>query len=734
MDRSKSLQHDLTATLDGPVLTRLRSLRGAIRRRLLAEGIAWLLIALVGAVLATLALDWLLRLDRPQRAVVSGAALVVLLRLLWVRVARPLRAAMGPLDLSLLVERRFPHLQGRLASAVAFAAGPVPATVNAAMVSRVAVDAVDMAGDLRFTDVVERRNLWRVWRIALCAAGLVVGLTIWQSDLMRLWAARNVLLGNEAWPQETYLRVEGEDFTVVRGDDLRVMVIVERGSEAPPHVTAHARYPAVGWTAEQVEPAEQNGGRYEIIFEQVTEPFEFYVIGGDDKRDKRDGHRVNLVEPPAVRQLSFTVESPAYMRREDRLIDGSSAVLAVPVGSTLRIDGVSTKDLTAAVAVIADAEGMERTVELDLLDLAAGRRGIGGRLAMPTANVPQQLSLRLILTDTDDITSRRGGKVVVRVQPDLSPGLELRKTGIGPSVTPTALLPLLLAVKDDAGIATVSMALRLDSAESPLASEAVEVPNGDGPIVDLSLRHELDLIGRDLQPGQAIVVWADGVDTLPGNLGGPNTQASNGLMLRIVSPEDLLADLISRQKVLRTELLQARAQQEKAVGETTSAGESLANDGPGAAAHGRLLTSAGIQSGVRVAAAAAAEKLRLIADEMTYNRLGRSADVDLLQRGVIGPLDRLDEEIELVTAELQTLVQSADAADMAARVADIARRQTEIGLRLDEVLDQMVKLHSRQELANQLRIILQWSREIAAQIEQKRQAEIDEVLGGDDSP
>ena len=232
MDRSKSLQHDLTATLDGPVLTRLRSLRGAIRRRLLAEGIAWLLIALVGAVLATLALDWLLRLDRPQRAVVSGAALVVLLRLLWVRVARPLRAAMGPLDLSLLVERRFPHLQGRLASAVAFAAGPVPATVNAAMVSRVAVDAVDMAGDLRFTDVVERRNLWRVWRIALCAAGLVVGLTIWQSDLMRLWAARNVLLGNEAWPQETYLRVEGEDFTVVRGDDLRVMVIVERGSEA----------------------------------------------------------------------------------------------------------------------------------------------------------------------------------------------------------------------------------------------------------------------------------------------------------------------------------------------------------------------------------------------------------------------------------------------------------------------------------------------------------------------
>ncbi|MBT3172933.1 MAG: hypothetical protein HN333_16065, partial [Rhodospirillaceae bacterium] len=49
MDRSKDLQHDLAAKLDGAVLGRLRGLRGAIRRRLLAEGVAWLLIALVGA-------------------------------------------------------------------------------------------------------------------------------------------------------------------------------------------------------------------------------------------------------------------------------------------------------------------------------------------------------------------------------------------------------------------------------------------------------------------------------------------------------------------------------------------------------------------------------------------------------------------------------------------------------------------------------------------------------------
>jgi len=734
MDRSKNLQHDLAARLDDAVLARLRGLRGAIRRRLLAEGVAWLLIALVGAVLATLALDWLLRLDRPQRAFVSGVAAVLLVRLLWVRVARPLRVAMGPLDLSLLVERRFPHLQGRLASAVAFAAAPLPAGANAAMVSRVAADAAEMVGDLRFTEVVERRNLWRAWRIALCAVGLVVGLTIWQSDLMRLWAARNVLLTNAAWPQNTYLSIEGEDFTVVRGDDLRVMVRVEAGSETPPHVTAHARYPTVGWTAEQVGPAEENGGRFEIVFEQVVEPFEFYVVGGDDKRDKRMGHRVSLVEPPAVRLLAFTIESPDYMRRQDRPVEGSSAVLAVPVGSTLRIDGESTKDLAEAVAVITDAAGGESTVELERLDLPDGRRGLSGRLAMPTVNDPQQLSLRLILTDRGGIASRRSGKVVIRVQPDLPPGLELRKTGVGPSVTPSALLPLLVAAKDDAGIASVSIGLRLDSAESPLTTQAVAVPSGEDPITDLSTRQELDLAGRGLEPGQGIVVWAEGVDTLPEELSGPNRQNSNSLTFQIVSPEDLWAGLINRQKVLRTELLQTRSRQEKAVGETTSAGESLSGDGTSAAAYGRLLTSAGIQSSVRADVAAAAEKLRLIADEMTYNRLGRSADVDVLRQGVIEPLDELDDEIELVTAELQTLVQGADTADMADRAADIARRQTEIGLRMDEILDQMVKLHSRQELANQLRIILQWSREISSQIETKRQAEINEVLGDDETP
>ena len=175
MDRSKSQQHDLTAALDSRVLAKLRGLRGAIRRRLLAEGVAWLLIALVGAVLATLALDWLLRLDRPQRAFVLVAVVAMLVRLVWVQLARPLRVAMAPLDLSLLVERRFPRLQGRLASAVAFAGSPLPEGVNAAMVSRVAADTAEMVGDLRFTDLVERRNLARTWRIALCGIGIVVG-------------------------------------------------------------------------------------------------------------------------------------------------------------------------------------------------------------------------------------------------------------------------------------------------------------------------------------------------------------------------------------------------------------------------------------------------------------------------------------------------------------------------------------------------------------------------------
>ncbi len=731
MDSTKETQHDLAApaALDPRVRAKLRRLRRAIRRRVASEGAAWLLIAAAGVVLATLALDWLLRLDRPQRALVMAAAAGGLAWLIWSHLVRPLRVRMRLIDLSLLVEQRFEQLQGRLASAVEFASAPTPTGISRAMVARVVARAGELAAALPFTEVIERRQVRRTWRVALCALGLIVGLTVWQGGLMRLWAMRNLLLSDSPWPQRTYLTIGGQthDFVVVRGDDLNVPVATEAGSQVPPFVTVHARWPSVGLTEEQVEPAETNGGRFQVVFRQVTEPFEFYVTGGDDRRDKRRPHRVTLIEPPALREAVFTVERPSYVQRPPQEVDGSAGMIPVPAGSTVRIDATATKDLASATAVVS-GEGLSLSEPLQIDSADDGRpRGVLGRFRVDTANEATVLSLRIGLVDTAGHTNRRSGRYVLRIEPDQAPSLNLARTGVGPTLTPAALVPLLMTAKDDCGLAGLSVALRVGEAEAA-TTETVSLPLSDRPLTETTIRHELDLMGRGLQVDQVIRISAEAVDTLPAELGGPNRRASGVLGFRIVRPEDLWLDLITRQKALRTEFVQAHAQQGTARGKTLAAGEAITDEAVGAEARGQLVVSAGVQRAVGAEVAKAAETLRQIADEMTYNRLGLVAEVQALRGNVISGLDELSADIDEVSAQLQRAMTEGDPESLREQVAGIAAEQDRIARRMAEILQHMVQLQSRQELANQLRVILRWSREIQKTIQQKQAEEIGDVL------
>ena len=735
MDPSKETQHDLAApaALDPRVQAKLRRLRRAIRRRVASEGVAWVLIAAAGVVLATLALDWLLRLERPQRALVMAAAAVGLGWLIWSQLVRPLRVRMRPIDLSLLVEQRFEQLQGRLASAVEFASAPAPPGISGAMIGRVVARAGQLAATLPFTDVIERRQVRRTWRVALCALGLIVGLTVWQGGLMRLWAMRNLLLADAPWPQRTYLTIGGDthDFVVVRGDDLDVPVATRAGSESPPFVTVHARWPSVGGTEEQVEPAETNGGRFAVVFRQVTEPFEFYVIGGDDQRDKRRPHRVTLIEPPALREAVFTVERPSYAHRPPQTVDGSAGMIPVPVGSAIRFDGIATKDLSAAAAVVS-GEGISLTEPLQVDSTGHGRpRGVFGRFGIDTANEPMALSLRIALVDTAGHTNRRSGRYVLRIEPDQAPALELARAGVGPTLTPAALVPLLMTAKDDCGLAGLSVALGVAENEAAV-TEPVSLPLADRPLTETTIRHELDLMGRGLQVDQVIRISAEAVDTLPVDLGGPNRRTSGVLSFRIVRPEDLWLDLITRQKALRTEFVQAHAQQGTARGKALAAGEAITDASISADARTELVVSAGVQQAVGAEVATAAETLRQVADEMTYNRLGLVAEVQALRGNVISGLDELSVDIDRVTAELRRAMTESDPAALREQVVGIAAEQDRIARRMEEILQHMVQLQSRQELANQLRVILRWSREIQKQIKQKQAEEIGNILEGAD--
>ncbi|MHC4985156.1 MAG: hypothetical protein ACYTFO_03275 [Planctomycetota bacterium] len=721
-----------TGGLSGRVAGKLLALRRALKLRLLAEGVCWLLLALAGLMLLTLALDYGLRLEKPQRAMVMALAVLAVVWTLWRHLIRPAAAPMAMVDLALLVEQRYPQLQARLVSAVQFDAQPAPPTVSRAMIDRTVAQANELAVDLAFKKVVERRQLNRTLRLAISAVGLIIGLAIWQGDLVRLWAARNLLFADVPWPQTTYLTVEGgPDFTVLRGEDLRVDVTVE-SSSPPASITVHARYPSVGWTEEQVPLTGRAADRYEVLFRQVAEPFEFYVTGGDDRRDKSRPHQVHLVDPPALREVRFLAEYPDYMDRQPTVLDGGAGILIAPVGGTLWIEGVATKDLQAARIGIY-GEQLEIVEPLEI----GGRgsegdnpRRIRGRIALTAPNTPQSVTLRVHLTDAAGYENHRGGKYVLRLQPDVPPSVDCRKLHVGPAVTPYAMIPLAIRAEDDAGVASLTVLLFRAGADDPLTGEAVALTGRVTERRDLVARHELDLLDHGLNPGDRIALVAEGVDILPPQMGGPNRYRSGAVNLRIIRPEELMSELLARRKVIRTDFLQAQAQQQTAIAGVSSARSALDRDDGLAVAQGRLTAATGVQRAVHAEVVKVREKLLLIADEMTYNRLGDPGDVQELHARVIDPLARLDQAVAAVLGDLNDAGEMTDPTALDARADRIVAAQQDIDADMTAILEAMIRIESRQELANQLQVIVKWSEEILEEIRRREESEVGTIFGG----
>jgi hypothetical protein len=716
--------------LSGVVRGKLRRLGVALRLRLAAEGAAWLVLSAFAAMLVTLAVDYTLRLERAPRAVVVGVAAAALLAVAWRRLMRPLLVPMDLRALALLVERRRPQLADRLISAIELSR--LPPGASAAMVQRLAREADEMARGLDLRGIVERRRMFQVAASACCAVALVAGLGLWQSDLMARYLRRNLLLKDVLWPQKTYLRVAGEDFTVVRGDDLRVVVSLEpRSREAPPHVTVHARYPSVGWTEQRVDAAGDGAGEYVKLFRRVTEPFEFYVTGGDDRRDRRSPHRVRLVPPATLEELSLIVDYPAYTQRASRSFAGGQGILVLPAGSSIRLDGRCGKDLRSALLHV-DGETPSR-VQLSVREVGDGqgpprRRRVVGRVHVPPGAGARTMTLRFELTDTDGFVSRRGQQIVCQVEPDAAPNVSLTCPALGRSVTPQAVLPLHAEMEDDYGVSRATALVRRAGAEEPVTREPLELPDGAGARV--RGEHELDLRPLKLGVGDALRVRVEAADTLPaeGGYGGPNVGTSPPLEFDVVSPEDLLGELVRRQKELRLEFVQAIAAQASAEAKSASAAELAETGAVTPEVRRRLNASAHLQQSVGTECAKAAETLAGLLAQMEWNRLGSPADRGQLRTDVIAPLEQLAEPIERTGAALSAAAERTDAGEVAADARRVGADQRDIRLRMERIAERMQKLETRQDLARQLRLIIRMSEQLRDRIRKRQEEGVIEIF------
>ena len=774
-----------------PVHKKLSSLKFALRAHLAGRGTALVLVALVAAVFFSFAIDRKLELEqRLQRILITLAALGGVGYVVWRYLLRPLRVPMTLDELALVLERHYPKLDDRLISTLDFSFQDMAGVgASEALIRRVAEQANSLAEGLDSRAPVRGRETWIRLAVATGAVAILVTFSAVRARDMGPWFMRNVLFQNVPYPRQTNLTEVRADpgFKVARGGSIEITVVADPQHVVPEFVTVLKKYPGLGDQDEDVYPsvratlaeylvgeghsrdaaigatdamvalakklgkpvselsaeailsasAEFGSGAarrlrrpnvFVTTFKDITQPFEFRVIGNDHTTR---WYQIDVVDPPELVKLSFTVDFPAYMKEESEPVSAAHGVLIVPPGSTITLDGTANKDLVSGQLWLGDRRAGDPLVPVPSgpgrsAD-TTGRRRIKGAVTLPDRVEESSLTLRVELTDTAGIANPRGAVYVLRIDPDRAPLVYMDRQGVRGDISARARIPLVIQVRDDHGVGGIEVSMTatappITTASAP-AGEPVEttfavqdVPIGEA---EVQVTHDLDIQPMKLPIGHLVRVRATASDTLPASFGGPNLTHSAVHTFKIVPDAELLSELIRRQKEIRDEFRRTVDLQAAARDRLRAARDVLAKGANiDAEVRRKLSATAADQFQIAAQCAVAAKQMRDIRDEISANRIGTPVQQRNLLEKIIQPLEEVAEKAMPPVAE--SLIRASKETD-AESLREYTVTSSEIldGFysRLEAILKQMQKEQSRQELVTWLKQILGDSEQVEKIIE-----------------
>ncbi|MCP4377581.1 MAG: hypothetical protein GY794_15565 [bacterium] len=716
--------------LESRVGQKLRQLRGGLRRRLLGEGLGWVALALVVTVFVTVGLDYSLHLVRPMRALVMGVLMLGVVWIVWQQLIAPLLVPMDNEQLALLVEDRYDDLKDSLISAIQFTRDNRQETPgqSRAMIELVVAQAGKKASGLDFTKVVERSRFIKRITLALCAVALLCAFSLWQTGIMNRWWDRNVLFADTAWPQSIYLEVNGAgDFRVLRGGDLTITVKARASDvsapKAPPEkITLHTYYESIGVTTESdVELTNKETREYVHVFRGISEPFDFYCTGGDDNRVIK--HHVTLIDPPGIGWLRFTVEYPNYMNRPTKMFDDSRAVLAAPPGSLITIHATGDKPVNfqdGATGIFLDGkkvsglkndlvkhDGAPTDAKSSFVGLFRLTHPKSGKSKDKSKNKNPMRTLTIKLKDTDGFVNKLAAQYKIRTEPDTAPNLSIRRKYVGAAITPEAIIPLIIQAKDDSGLSEIRTVVGWGT-DKPESKSWVLEP---GPLGKdrFNTLYERDIKALGFKPGMTIRVMVEADDLMPAELNGPNKGQSGAISFRIVKRDELIAEMVRRQKALRADFELTIRKQEDSISMIEATLMMLNSNKTTEESARNIRDAISMEIGVSGECAKTSAAMSNILMEMVYNRIIETKGRSETLNGIVTPLADLAQRVDALTARMETVEKVTDRENMLKQADEIHSEQQAILEVMQNILERMIKVAEAQELAYKLeRLIERW--------------------------
>jgi hypothetical protein len=648
------------------ILQPFARLRARARAGIVIEALG--ILALAGGTFIALSfvLDRTFRLETGYRAALLIVFVAVVARTVYRRLLRPLRVRLTDDELALAVERRDPPLRQALISAVQFArtvAAPAPAGTGAAgsvprgesrqLMQYVVGEVTERARKIPFAGAIDQA---RGLRYGALVAILGVGVATWialDRGTCKLWLRRNVLLSAIEWPRRTHLRFVDQVERLPAGDDLTVRV--GAAGEVPEQVRLSYRFAGGERGSEAMTLT--GDAEFRATLTSLLEGVTIWATGGDGTTAEL---AIAIVQRPVLTDLSVSVQPPAYVggQAEAATTDGDIAVLR---GSKLALLARSDKPLQEAFLLRGETQRQQLTVDAD-------GHTVRGEW------VPEQTgAVSIDVVDRDLLGSKAPPRLFVRVQDDQAPAVDFSLRGIGSMVTAVARIPGELIVRDDLGLTQVSAWHKItgkpasptsasgealpdqpDQPEQPVVPGAPDAQTAEPAIEytpiqasgleaftkgERELRASITVDLREVvktQPGQILALRFDAADNF--GPGDPHTTPSEPAVFRVVTPEELAADLQRRQLEQRKLLEGLLAQHQTARAQLEETMSPSAPDPRAAQARTKLvqLAKTARDHGARVGTIA--QSYQQIVEETLNNRLLDAAAVRPQRERVVQPL------------------------------------------------------------------------------------------------
>lgn len=720
-------------TVTSTVIERLAQLRSRIGLWFWIDGLSRVAWATIGLAIVDLVIDYLFRMDQPQRLVMLVLMIAAIVWLVYRQLIVPLSQVPSDDALCLRVEASNKQLGESLISALQLSRMPEERQhgMSPLLVRQTIQMGTTRAAELDFSNVLDDRA-FRLHGILLVIAialwsGITFGFAV-PDSVMQIWAKRNLLLMNTPWPQSTHLIVErAVNGRVVfpRGEDWTQGVIVAPDSLKFPDAVYIDFRKARGRQSQSMKrstekPAE-GGERFEAVFNNVLEPFEFRARGGDAYTD---WIQVELVDQPAVENLQLEVTPPAYAKQAPEQLPPGRGPYYVLRGSTLSIQGSSTKPLESASLVIDESSPIP--LKLDSSTTFSGRIDAAKLVA-------GQYTIRL--KDEVGLSSRGNTSFGIRIRVDREPRVRVKLLGVSGMVVPKARVPYTARMTDDFAVVAgqIVFTWRGDNVERSEGSGnvAIESLSSQLPAAEAEVVDAIELEALQIPTGSGLSFNFAATDN--DDISGPNVGKSSDFLLRVVTEEELRTDLLRREKEQRQEFERLLKTEEDLLTETRALeATSKSADTLTPAQKDLLLQLQRRQKLVASNTNAIAERFSAIVLEVENNRLEEPGGKlqTRLTKEIVEPMTTVAGPwaTEAISRIDETRRQSADVKLRGAALAAAIEQQQKMVDEMRLILSRMVKAEGFQEAVNLLYEIQKSQQEVYDRTMREKQERIQNIL------